>query len=118
MISFKPGRGIIGWGTEGEVPFYSVSLSKDGNMLAVGVPRESNSASGVNASRDKDFAAKGSGAVYVFTRKDGVWVQQDYVKANDINDLQGLTVSLSGDGNTLASSRVNQPILKKKQHQK
>jgi hypothetical protein len=42
--------------------------------------------------------------VYVFTRSAGLWSQQAYVKASNTGagDVFGITVALSGDGNTLA----------------
>jgi len=44
----------------------SVSLSADGNTLAVGASRESSSSTGVNSTPDERVPA--AGAVYVFTR--------------------------------------------------
>ncbi len=75
---------------------YSVSLS--GDTLAVGAPRESSNAKGVNGNQSDNSAAD-SGAVYVFVRSGGVWTQQAYLKASntDANDRFGWSVSLSGD---------------------
>jgi len=69
----------------------AMSLSGDGNMLAVGAPWENSD-------------AISSGAVYVFSRSDGVWSQQTYVKASNpgTGDGFGSAVSLSSNGNTLA----------------
>ena len=81
----------------------SVSLSKDGNSLAVGARGEDSNAAGVDGAQ-KDGADE-SGAVYVFTRSiTGTWNQQAYVKASNTgeSDQFGYSVSLSGDGNTLA----------------
>jgi len=46
-----------------------------------------------------DNSADNAGAVYVFTRTAGVWLQQNYVKASntDAGDLFGGRVALSGD---------------------
>jgi AICAR transformylase/IMP cyclohydrolase PurH len=46
----------------------------------------------------------GTGAAYVFTRSNGIWQQQAYVKASntDTEDEFGIAVALSADGNTLA----------------
>jgi hypothetical protein len=87
---------------------FSVALSGDGNTLAVGAPNESSALTGVTAgSVDEGTAGNGAsnaGAVYVFARIAGVWVQQAYVKASNTgaNDAFGIAVALSGDGNTLA----------------
>lgn len=78
-------------------------LSSDGNTLAVGVGNEDSFSTGVNGN-GSDNSALESGAVYVFTRSGATWSQQAYVKASntDAGDLFGVTVALSGDGNTLA----------------
>jgi hypothetical protein len=70
----------------------SVSLSSDGNTLAVGAPQTSGETVG------------GSGEAYVFIRNGANWSQQAHVEASnpDEDDLFGGDVALSGDGNTLA----------------
>jgi len=84
----------------------SVALSGDGNTLAVGACYESSAATGVNDTiiGQLNDTAGLAGAVYVFTRGGTVWTQQAYVKASntEANDRFGSSVSLSGDGNTLA----------------
>jgi hypothetical protein len=55
----------------------------------------------------------GAGAVYVFTRAGGTWVQQAYVKASNTGeksdgDQFGYSVALSGDGNTLATGAISE----------
>ena len=82
---------------------YSVSLSADGNALAVGASGESSSALGGDGSQ-ADNSATGAGAVYVFSRGGGTWSQQAYLKASnpDLGDRFGFSTSLSADGNTLA----------------
>ena len=86
--------------------FGGVTLSGDGNTLAVGADRESSTATGVNGNRNDDGGpAPASGAVYVFTRDTGgVWTQQAYVKASNTGAYDGFgwDVTLSDDGNTLA----------------
>ena len=84
----------------------SVSLSADGNMLAVGASGEESSATGINGDQN-DNAAEEAGAVYVFARNGSLWEQQAYIKAsNPESDLFGMSVSLSADGNTLAVSAI------------
>lgn len=79
-----------------------VSLSGDGNTLAVGAISEGSSTSGISTMPDN--LASGAGAAYVFTRSATVWEQEEYIKASntDANDNFGRSVSLSADGNTLA----------------
>jgi trimeric autotransporter adhesin len=81
----------------------TLSLSADGNTLAVGTPGEDGAAAGVEGNQS-DESANSAGAVYVFTRSGNTWMQQAYVKASNTgaNDVFGAAVSLSADGNTLA----------------
>jgi len=82
---------------------FDLSLSADGNTLAVGAPTEDSDAAGINGDESND-SAPDSGAVYLFARSGTNWSQQAYVKASntEAGDAFGNTVALSGDGNTLA----------------
>ena len=82
----------------------SVSLSSDGNTLAVSATGEDSISSGINGAYN-DLSSN-AGAVYVFTRSADVWSQQAYIKASNpnIDDAFGTAVSISDDGNTLAVS--------------
>ncbi len=84
---------------------YDVSLSSDGNTLAVSANLEASNASGINQDQT-DNSMHGSGAVYIFTRNGSIWNQEAYIKASnpDINDNFGEFLRLSSDGNTLAVS--------------
>ena len=94
----------------------TLSLSADGNTLAVGAPSEDSNATGVNGDQGNNFPPDAdpspffdpqqadAGAVYVFTRDELSWSQQAYIKAND-TDLWagfGISLSLSTDGDMLA----------------
>ncbi len=85
----------------------AVSLSADGNTLAVGAPTEDSAATGINGDQT-DNSADGSGAVYVFERSAGTWEQQVYLKASntDEQDRFGESLSISADGNVLAVAAV------------
>lgn len=108
------GRDSIGSGDEFGT---SLSLTDDGNLLAVGATGEDSSDSTEDGTITLDGLApdgvtiiKGvtnplnSGAVYVFERADGAWSQQAKVKptTNGWYQMFGSSVSLSGDGTTLA----------------
>jgi len=84
----------------------SVALSRDGNTLAVGTTEEGSNATGIitDGTGEDDRSLSAAGAVYVFSRNGGSWVQQAYVKASNTGDLDffGDSVALSSDGNTLA----------------
>ena len=87
-----------------------VTLSADGNTLAVGATGEDSSATGINGNQADNAFAEGAGAVYVFTRRGSVWEQQAYIKASntDGGDIFGISISLSADGNTLAVGASNE----------
>jgi FG-GAP repeat len=80
----------------------AVTLSADGNTLAVGAPGEDSQAIGVDGNQ-LDNSANGAGAVYVFTRNIDTWSQRAYVKASNTGTLDqfGNAAALSGDGQTL-----------------
>jgi hypothetical protein len=80
----------------------SVTLSGDGNMLAVGAPLEDSGSTGIGSTPDE--LATDAGAAYVFSRTGSTWSQQAYVKASntEASDNFGKSVALSVDGNTLA----------------
>jgi len=82
---------------------WSLALSNDGNTLAVGAYAENSAAKGIDGAQASNTAG-GAGAVYVYSRSNGTWVQQVYVKASntDGGDLFGRSLALSGDGGTLA----------------
>ncbi len=81
----------------------SVTLSADGNTLAVGASREGSSARGVGGSQNNNDAID-SGAVYTFVREANGWTQEAYLKASNTGaeDRFGISVALDDDGNTLA----------------
>ena len=82
----------------------SVGLSADGNTLAVGATGEASSDTGIGGDETLNDAGR-SGALYVFVRTAGSWAQQAYIKASNTGgvDQLGISVALSGDGNTLAA---------------
>ncbi|RLB46954.1 MAG: hypothetical protein DRJ42_26480, partial [Deltaproteobacteria bacterium] len=87
----------------------SVSLSADGDTLAVGARGEGSATTNINGD-ESDDEADGAGAVYVFTRSGETWAQEAYVKASNAERLDsfGESVSLSSDGNTLAVGAVGE----------
>jgi len=95
---------LVGTGTDyGDDFGWSVSLSGDGNKLAIGSPREDSSAKGLNGDY-LDNTADQSGAVFIYSRDHIGWSQEAYLKASntDIGDLFGYSVALSTDASTLA----------------
>lgn len=98
---------------------WSIALSADGTTLAVGAPAEDSKAIGANGDQTSNESPN-SGAVYVFSKENGVWIQQAYLKASNTeqpnlnsartlpNDRFGYKVALSDDGNTLAVSALQE----------
>jgi hypothetical protein len=84
---------------------FSLTLSGDGNTMAVGATTEDSAATGINGDQASD-AAQSAGAVYVYSRTGNSWSQQAYVKGSNTEggDLFGYDVSLSDDGNTLVAA--------------
>lgn len=82
---------------------WDVSLSGDGDTIAVGARREDSSATGVSGD-ESDENAGNSGAVYLFARAADTWLASTYVKASNTGaaDNFGRAVALSSDGRTLA----------------
>lgn len=81
----------------------NISLSADGNTLAVAAILERSNATGIDGDQTNNSVST-AGAVYIFSRTGNSWSQQAYVKASntDLADVFGWAVSLSADGNTLA----------------
>jgi hypothetical protein len=90
---------------------YSVSLSADGNTLAVGAYDEAGSSNIINGPEDNN--APGTGAVFVFTRSGASWSRQAYLKAStqDRADSLGAWVAISDDGNTVAAGAPDEDSL-------
>ncbi len=90
----------------------AVSLSADGNTLAVGAGFEASNATGVSGDQNDD-SVNGAGATYVF-RFDGTdWAQKAYVKASNTRVLSfghllnfGGAVSLNADGGSMAVGAI------------
>ena len=81
-----------------------LSLSGDGNTLAVGAGNEDSASRGVNGRQDDESATE-AGAVYLFTRSGSMWTQQAYIKAENAEayDEFGVTVALTRDGRTMVA---------------
>ena len=85
---------------------FAVSISQDGNTLAVGAPFEDTDQDEVvnGGTIINNTSASASGSVYIYERSGGVWSYTSMIKPtlNDQNDLFGVSLSLSGDGSSLA----------------
>jgi hypothetical protein len=91
---------------------FNVSLSADGNTLAVSAPYEDSAATGIDGDQ-ADNSMPNSGAVYVFGRTGSTWAQQAYIKASNTGESEegdqfGYSISLSGDGNMLVVGAIGE----------
>jgi tartrate dehydratase beta subunit/fumarate hydratase class I family protein len=97
---------------------HHLSLSQDGNTLAVSAVFEASAAKGINGDQN-DKSIPQAGAVYVFTRTGATWSQQAYVKASNTGeagvgnepgkgDQFGFSIGVSADGNTLAVGAIGE----------
>jgi len=69
----------------------SISLSADGTIVAIGAPE------------NDGFSNIDAGYASVFENQNGNWIQMgENINAENINDVFGISVSLSADGNILA----------------
>ncbi|MGM8227170.1 FG-GAP repeat protein [Cellvibrio sp. ARAG 10.3] len=97
----------------------SLSLSANGNTLAVGAIGDWSRATGINGAPDDldlpqlnsyypSAGARLSGAAYIFTSDGQGWQQTTYIKASnaEAQDQFGHRVKLSGDGSRLAVSTI------------
>lgn len=82
----------------------SVAFNDDGSLLAVGAKDKASGSAGINNPSAESVG--NSGAAYLFVRESGLWQQTAFIKApNPGNgDYFGGSLSLSGDGSTLAIS--------------
>jgi len=85
---------------------FGASVAIDGDILAVGARLEESASTGIDGDQS-DNSANSAGAVYVFTRSDGVWSQQAYVKASntDAGDVFGISVAIDGDTLAVGADR-------------
>ncbi|KIF50247.1 hypothetical protein [Vibrio owensii] len=83
----------------------AVAVSNDGSTIAVSAFKESGIVNDPTAN-----SAALSGAVYVYRKTNGIWNEVAYLKASNADDKDefGYAIALSGDGNTLAVSTINE----------
>jgi len=86
-----------------------LDLSASGDQLVVAAKSDDSSSIGINHGPFENLK-NDSGAVYMFVRTDGEWMQHAQVKAPnpDIGDTFGGSVSLAGDGETLVVSSLEE----------
>jgi hypothetical protein len=94
----------------------AISISDDGNTVAVGALDEDTLEGGINAVKSGHSGGtdvpddNSSGAVYVFVRGAGGWTQQASFKASNAgkNDQFGIKLALSGDAQAMVVAASNE----------
>ncbi len=88
---------------------WDLALSGDGQLLAIGNPKDASSAVGIGSNAD-DNSESSAGAVYVYRNTNQVWQMLNYVKASNTGtgDIFGRRVVLSEDGATMAVSATGE----------
>ncbi len=88
--------------------FEIVALNADGTVMAVGARNESSNATGING--DETDNSTQSGAVYVFKKVAGDWVQDAYIKAPYLPNTKdfGESIDLDDSGDVLAVGATRQ----------
>lgn len=84
----------------------AIAISGDGNTIAVCAADEDVLSAGIDGQQEhKQASDHSAGAVFVFGKTGGTWRQQAYVKSSNIraDDVFGLRLALSDDGNVLAA---------------
>jgi hypothetical protein len=89
----------------GDLFGWDVALSGDGTTLAISAVNED----GDGLSPESNDQAE-SGAVFVYRRSAGLWVQEAYLKASntEASDSFGSALAISADGNYLAVSALGE----------
>lgn len=85
-------RSAAGWSQQaylkasnaGAGDHFGSSIAVSGDQLVVGAMNEASIATGIDGDQSDDSAVF-AGAAYLFTRSDGVWTQQAYIKASNTN---------------------------------
>jgi len=95
----------------GDLFGFAVALNHDGGTLVASAFDERGSGRTINGPHDN--RANGAGALYVFTRRAGVWVQEAYIKGSrtEATDQLGYAVAVSDDGNTIAAGAGDEDCL-------
>jgi hypothetical protein len=81
---------------------FSLDISDDGNIVAVGARGEASASQGAGGDQDDD-SLYATGAVYSFRREGSNWTQLNYVHARDtdLGDMLGVSMGMSADGKSL-----------------
>ncbi len=93
----KPSAESLGYANVGDQ--FGASVAVSGDTVVVGAINEDSSTTGVNSIPDD--GARDSGAVFVFVRSGGMWSQQAYLKASQVNESDSFGKSVGVDGDTV-----------------
>jgi hypothetical protein len=93
----------------------SLEISEDGNTIVAGAADDTCLVAGINAPcRESTWpphlGAGSAGAAYVWARSGNTWVEQAFLKVTnpDLEDLFGVRVAISADGNIIVAGAPNE----------
>ncbi|QIE59884.1 integrin [Rasiella rasia] len=86
---------------------WNVSSSDNGDRIAIGAYNEDSNATGINGNQT-DNSSNNAGSMFVFSRDEGVWTQQAYIKASntEANERYVESAAISSDGNMIIVGAV------------
>ena len=96
--------------TNGTVNGFGGAIALDGDTLVVSQIGDDSNASGVNGNQFNE-GAPNSGAVFVYVKSGGTWVQQAYLKASNPAASNSFGSSLALDGDTLVIGSTGQDTI-------
>ena len=91
----------------GSSDLFGEILALSGDTLVVSAGLEDSAAIGVDGDQ-ADNSAAGAGAAYVFTRTNGVWTQQAYLKASNTEAQDWFGWSVAVDGDTIVVGAIHE----------
>lgn len=85
---------------------FGSAVAISGETIVIGAMQEDSAAGGINGNQ-ADNTISAAGAVYVFVKENGVWVQQAYLKAAHPGawDLFGSAVAITGETIVVGANR-------------
>ncbi len=82
---------------------FGSNVAIDGDLIAISAVFDKSAATGINGDLE-DRSIHLAGAVFVFTRNNGIWSQDAYIKASNTDPIDQFGSSLAVSGNTIAAS--------------
>ncbi len=86
---------------------FGIAIALSGEMLAVGAVGEESAATGIHGNQG-DNSSSGSGAVYLYRRKEAGWDQSHYIKPSNTGEGDSFGISLAFARDSLAIGAIGE----------